>query len=121
MVGVGPLVAAVLGVDLPVEALVVAEGMADGETETVQATAVAVIGAAAVAVETVVLLSGQRQAQVTAIPAGALAGIKVIDAALATGVLQPRAVAVRRVAGDDVDHRHQRVGAITDGVRAAKD
>src|SRR6202007_2587926 len=56
-----------------------------------------------------------------AIPARSLAGIEVVDATLATGDFQPCTVAVGRVAGDDVDHRHQRVAAVTDGVRPAKD
>lgn len=119
-VGIRPLIATVLGVELPVEALPFIEVVADRQAQTIQASTVAIIGAVAVAVETVVFLAGQRQAQITAIPPGALTGIKVVDATLAARDLQTRAMAVGWVAGDDVDHRHQRIGAVADRVRAAK-
>lgn len=119
-VGVGPLVAAFLGRQLPVDALARVEGMAGADVEAVEAAAVAVVVAGPVAVEAVVLHAGQRQAQVPAVPAHALAGVEIVDAALAAGDLDPRAMAVGRAAGEDIDHSHQRVGAVTDGVGATE-
>ncbi|MNB99746.1 hypothetical protein D3C75_470450 [compost metagenome] len=80
-----------------------------------------VVSAGSVGVEAVVLLAGQGQAHVTILPAQALAGVKVVDAALAPGDLHARAVTVGRAPGNDVDHRHQGVGAVADGIRSAKD
>ncbi|MNL17117.1 hypothetical protein D3C87_1381930 [compost metagenome] len=66
------------------------------------------------------MLAGQGQAHIAVTPTHALAGVKVVDAALAASDLHPRAMAVGRVARDDIDHRHQCIGAIADGVRAAE-
>jgi len=113
-------VAAFLERQLPVQRLVVAEILGDAQVEAAQALAVAVGAAVGAAVETVVGQPGQRQAQVAAAPAEAFAGVPVVDAALAAGDLQAGAVAVARVLGENVDHRHQRVGAVADGVRPAE-
>ncbi|MNL02910.1 hypothetical protein D3C87_1234310 [compost metagenome] len=80
-----------------------------------------VVRAGSIGVEAVVLLAGQGQAQVTILPARALAGVKVVDAALAPGDLHARTVTVGRPPGNDVDHRHQGIGAVADGIRPAKD
>src|SRR3546814_10316071 len=58
--------------------------------------------------------------QVTDLPTAALAGIPVADATLATGDFQAGAMAVGRSAGDDIDQRHQCIGAVADGVGAAE-
>ncbi|MNN08790.1 hypothetical protein D3C81_1216550 [compost metagenome] len=71
-------------------------------------------------VEAVVLLPRQRQAKITAAGAKALAGVPVVDAALAAGVLQAGALAICWTAGGDADDPGQGIGAITDGVRPAK-
>jgi len=94
--------------------------VADTEVEAVQAAAVAVILAELVLVEAIVLLAGHGQAQVAAVPAETMAEVIVVDAILAAGQFHSRAVAVGRVAGKDVDHRHQCVGAVADGVGAAE-
>ncbi|MNH18586.1 hypothetical protein D3C79_782940 [compost metagenome] len=72
-------------------------------------------------IETVILHAGKRQTQVAAVPTATLAGIPVIDAALATGHFQPRTLAVDRFARKNIDHCHQCVGAIADGIGTAKD
>ncbi|MNC26728.1 hypothetical protein D3C75_748710 [compost metagenome] len=71
-------------------------------------------------VEAVVLLPGQRQAKITTAGAKALAGVPVVDAALAAGVLQAGALTVDRATAGDADHPHQGVGAVADGVGAAE-
>ncbi|MNH06189.1 hypothetical protein D3C79_655490 [compost metagenome] len=120
LVGIGPLVAALFGCQLPFQGLICREAMADAEVEAVQAAAVAVILAKLVFIEAVIFLARHRQAQITAVPAEAVAEVVVIDAILAAGQLHARAMAVRRIAGENVDHRHQCVGAIADGVGAAE-
>ncbi|MNE72494.1 hypothetical protein D3C80_1684420 [compost metagenome] len=79
-----------------------------------------VVAAVAIGVKAIVLLTGQRQTQIAILPTHALARIEVVDATLAAGDLDSSSMAVDRVARDDVDHRHQRIGAITDRVRAAE-
>ncbi|MNO85320.1 hypothetical protein D3C76_766910 [compost metagenome] len=96
------------------------QAVAGVDIEAGQPAAVAVVLAELVLVEAIVLLAGQRQAHVAAIPAEAVAGVEIVDAVLAAGHLQPRAMAVGRVAGKDVDHGHQRVGAVADRVGAAE-
>src|SRR3546814_14901716 len=59
--------------------------------------------------------------QVTALPTAALAGIPVADATLATGDFQAGAMAVGRSAGDDIDHRHQCIGARSEERRVGKE
>lgn len=119
-IGVGALVAAFLGRQLPFEGLVGRQGVAGAEVEAGQPAAVAVVLAVLVLVEAIVLHAGHRQAQIAAFPAEALAGIEIVDAILALGDLQSRAVAVGGAAGEDVDHGHQRVGTIADGIGAAE-
>ncbi|MNN08239.1 hypothetical protein D3C81_1210890 [compost metagenome] len=119
-IGVGPLIAAFLGRELPFQALIAGQGVAGTQGQAVEAATVAVVLAPAVFVETIVLHARQRQAQVATVPAQALACVPVIDTALAAGNLQARAMAVGRAAGEDIDHCHQRIGAIADGVGAAE-
>ncbi|MNG87613.1 hypothetical protein D3C79_464270 [compost metagenome] len=120
LVGVGPLIAAFLGRQLPLQGLVDRQVVVGAEVEAGQAAAVAVVLAELVLIEAVVLLARQRQAHVATVPAEAVAGIEVVDAVLAARHFQPCTMAVGGVAGEDVDHCHQRVGAIADGVRAAE-
>ncbi|MNE23959.1 hypothetical protein D3C80_1172320 [compost metagenome] len=114
------LVAAFLEGQLPVQRLAGIQLLADAQVEAAEPLAVAKIAAVRLVVEAVVLLPRQRQAQVAALPALAVAGVPVVDAALAMGYLQARAVAVAGGAGEDVDDRHQRIGAVADRIGAAE-
>ncbi|MNN03764.1 hypothetical protein D3C81_1164690 [compost metagenome] len=120
LVGVGALVAAFLGRQLPFQGLVGGQAVAGAEVEAGEAAAVAVVAAVLVLVEAIVLQARHRQAHVAAVPAKAVACVEIVDAVLAAGDLEARAMAVGRVAGEDVDHRHQRIGAIADRVGATE-
>lgn len=65
--------------------------MAGVEVEAAEPAAVAQGVTVVVAVEAVVFLAGQRQAEVAVFQGDALAGVPVADAALARRVLQARA------------------------------
>ena len=111
------LVRAFLGRQLPLQALVRRQAVAGVEVEAAEPAAVAQGVTVVVAVEAVVFLAGQRQAEVAVFQGDALAGVPVADAALARRVLQARAGRLAGGAGDDVDHPHQCVGAVADGIR----
>lgn len=90
-VGVGVLVRAFLGRQLPLQALVRRQAVAGVEVEAAEPAAVAQGVTVEVVVEAVVFLAGQRQAEVAVFQGDALAGVPVADAALACGVFQARA------------------------------
>ncbi|MCY1519666.1 hypothetical protein D9M68_544230 [compost metagenome] len=119
-VAVGTLVAAFLGRQLPVEAVLAVELLAGDKVEAVQAAAVAVVTVELIVVEAIVLLPGQRQAHCAVLPARAVAGVPVTDSTLPLAGFQACASAVGRLAGEDIDHAHQGIGAVTDGIRPAK-
>ncbi len=115
------MVAAFFGGQLPVEDLAVVQRMRGAELHARAAAAVAVGLIFIGAVKTTVLLAGERQAEITVTAAEPLAAIPIINAALAVDVFQSGAMAIGGVACGDADHPRQGIGAVANGVGAAKD